>query len=191
MTLLRAICASLIFSLPAFADKYNGTIDLFESSPNVKPFFESAYGFAVFPTVGKGAVVIGGAYGKGKVYVDDQVVGTITLRKLSVGLQMGGQAFSEIIFLKDRRAFEEFIGGTYEFDASASAVAITVGAQAQTGTVGDTAGASAGSSTGGHVETSYNRGTAVFLHALGGLMFEAAVGGQKFKFTPLNEASDS
>ena len=82
MTLLRAICASLIFSLPAFADKYNGTIDLFESSPNVKPFFESAYGFAVFPTVGKGAVVIGGAYGKGKVYVDDQVVGTITLRKL-------------------------------------------------------------------------------------------------------------
>ena len=191
MTLLRAICASLIFSLPAFADNFNGTIDLFESSPNVKPFFENAYGFAVFPTVGKGAIGIGGAYGKGKVYVDDRVVGTITLRKLSVGLQMGGQAFSEIIFLKDRRAFEEFTGGTYEFDASASAVAITAGAQAQTGTVGDTAGASAGPSTGGHVETSYNRGTAVFVHALGGLMFEAAVGGQKFKFTPLNEASDS
>tara|TARA_B100000530_G_scaffold327552_1_gene267463 strand:- start:198 stop:773 length:576 start_codon:yes stop_codon:yes gene_type:complete len=190
MTLLRAIFASLMFSLSAFADNFNGTIDLFESSPNVKPFFESAYGYAVFPTVRKGALGIGGAYGKGKVYVDDQVIGMVTLRKLSFGLQVGGQAFSEIVFLKDRRAFEEFTEGTYEFEASASAVAITAGAQAQMGTMGDTAGASTGPSTGEHAETSYNRGTAVFVHTLGGLMFEAAVGRQKFKFTPLSEESD-
>tara|TARA_A100001037_G_C14829981_1_gene491647 strand:+ start:108 stop:683 length:576 start_codon:yes stop_codon:yes gene_type:complete len=191
MTLLRAICTSFIFSLPVFADNFNGTIDLFEASPSVKPFFESAYGYAVFPTVRKGAVGIGGAYGKGKVYVDDQVTGKITLRKLSFGVQMGGQVFSEIIFLKDRRAFEEFTGGTYEFDASASAVVITAGAQAQMGTIGDTAGTSTGPSAGEYAETSYNRGTAVFVHTLGGLMFEAAVGGQKFKFTPLSEESDS
>jgi lipid-binding SYLF domain-containing protein len=185
MNLCRALLVSLIFAIPAYGDSFNSTIDLFEASPSVKPFFENAYGYAVFATVGKGAIGIGGAYGKGQVYVDHKIVGTITLRKLSVGFQLGGQAFSEIIFLKDERAFNEFTGNTYEFDASASAVAITAGAQAQTGTVGDTAGASAGPSTGTHAATSYNRGTAVFVHALGGLMFEAAVGGQKFKYTPV------
>ena len=98
---------------------------------------------------------------------------------------MGAQLFSEIIFLQDERAFDEFTQGTYEFSANASAVAIIAGVQAQTGTVGDTAGASRGASLGGHLETSYNRGTAVFIHPLGGLMFEVAVAGQKFKFQPL------
>lgn len=184
MILCRSLLVSLIFALPAYGDNFNSTIDLFEASPNVKSFFENAYGYAVFPAVGKGAIGIGGAYGKGQVYIDHKIVGTITLRKISVGFQVGGQAFSEIIFLKDKRAFNEFTGGTYEFDVSASAIAIRAGAQAQTGTVGDTAGASVGQSTGTHAETSYNRGTAVFVHALGGLMFEAAVGGQKFKYTP-------
>ena len=169
----------------AIADPYNSTIDLFESSPNVKPFFEKSYAFAVFPTISQGGFGIGGAFGEGKVYVDNHLVGEITLSKMSFGFQMGAQLFSEIIFLQDERAFDEFTQGTYEFSANASAVAIIAGVQAQTGTVGDTAGASRGASLGGHLETSYNRGTAVFIHPLGGLMFEVAIAGQKFKFQPL------
>lgn len=177
----------LIAPLPALGDPYNSAIDLFESSPNVKPFFDNSYAFAVFPSVRQGGFGIGGAYGKGKIYVDDAETGEITLRKFSLGLQVGGQIFSEIIFLQDKRAFDEFTQGTYEFSANASAVAITAGVQAQTGTVGDTAGASRGRSLGGHRETNYNRGTAVFVHALGGLMFEVAVGGQKFRFQSLGQ----
>ena len=99
-----------------------------------------------------------------------------------LGLQAGGQAFSEIIFLEDKRAYDEFTAGTYEFDAAASAVVITAGAQARTGTAGTTAGASAGPATATHMQTTYKKGMAVFVHALGGLMYEAAVGGQKFSF---------
>ncbi|MDA1301415.1 MAG: hypothetical protein O2868_15200, partial [Proteobacteria bacterium] len=131
-------------ALPARADSFAGTIDLFESSFAVKPFFKDAYAFAVFPTVGKGGFVVGGAYGKGKVYVNDRVTGTVTLAKLTVGFQMGGQAFSEIIFLKDKRAYDEFTAGTFELDATASAVVITAGASAQAGTSGNSAGAAVG-----------------------------------------------
>ncbi len=183
---LYILCIFLITPVFAAADPYNSTIDLFESSPNVKPFFEESYAFAVFPSISQGGFGLGGAYGEGKVYVDNRVVGAITLSEMSFGFQIGGQIFSEIIFLQDERAFDEFTQGTYEFSADASAVAIAVGVQAQTGTVGDTAGASRGASLGGHLETNYNRGTAIFIHSLGGLMLEVAVAGQKFKFQPLD-----
>ncbi len=183
---LYILCLFLITPVFAAADPYNSTIDLFESSPNVKPFFEESYAFAVFPSISQGGFGLGGAYGEGKVYVDNRVVGAITLSEMSFGVQIGGQIFSEIIFLQDERAFDEFTQGTYEFSADASAVAIAVGVQAQTGTVGDTAGASRGASLGGHLETNYNRGTAIFIHSLGGLMLEVAVAGQKFKFQPLD-----
>jgi lipid-binding SYLF domain-containing protein len=172
-------------ALPARADSFAGTIDLFESSFAVKPFFKDAYAFAVFPTVGKGGFVVGGAYGKGKVYVNDRVTGTVTLAKLTVGFQMGGQAFSEIIFLKDKRAYDEFTAGTFELDATASAVVITAGASAQAGTSGNSAGAAVGPATGTYMETTYTKGMAIFGHPLGGLMYEAAIGGQKFTFTPV------
>ena len=182
---LSILCLSLITPVFVVADPYDSTIDLFESSPNVKPFFEESYAFAVFPSISQGGFGLGGAYGEGKVYVDNRVVGTISLSEISFGFQMGGQIFSEIIFLQDERAFDEFTQGTYEFSADATAVAIAAGIQAQTGTVGDTAGASRGASLGGHLETTYNRGTAIFIHSLGGLMFEVAVAGQKFKFQSL------
>lgn len=172
-------------SSPAQSDSDSTTIDVFKKSPAVQPFFESAYGYAVFPTIGKGGFGIGGAYGKGRVYREEKVTGTASLVKVSVGFQWGGQAFSEIIFFEDKRAYEEFTGGNFEFDASASAVAITAGVEAKAGTEGATAGASAGPATGVQAKTKYNKGMAVFLHAKGGLMYEAAIGGQKFKFTPV------
>jgi lipid-binding SYLF domain-containing protein len=168
----------------ALADSHADTIAVFKQSPAVKPFFESAYAYAVFPTVGKGGIIVGAAYGKGKMYRGGTPTGTVTLSKMTLGFQLGGQAFSEIIFFEDHRAYQEFTDGSIEFDANASAVAITAGAQAQAGSMGTTAGASAGPATGTQAGTSYRKGMAVFVHAKGGLMFEAAIGGQEFTFEP-------
>jgi lipid-binding SYLF domain-containing protein len=168
----------------AFADSYSNTINVFKKSDATKPFFKNCYGYAVFPTVGKGGIGIGGAYGEGQVYKKGKMVGTVTLAKLSIGFQLGGQVFSEIIFFQDKRAYTEFINGNFEFDASASAVIITAGIQAKAGTEGVTAGASAGPATGEHADINYSKGMAVFVHTKGGLMYEASIGGQKFSFTP-------
>ena len=174
----------LVSSFPnlAHADNYSDTIHVFKKSPAVQPFFKGAYGYAVFPTVGKGGIGIGGAYGKGQVYRGGKVTGTAKLFKGTIGFQLGGQAFKEIIFFEDKRAYDDFTSGEFEFDATASAVAITAGAQAKAGTEGATAGSSAGSGTGKQAKTNYRKGMAVFVHTTGGLMYEAAIGGQKFSF---------
>jgi lipid-binding SYLF domain-containing protein len=173
---------AVLMASPALADKYADTIAVYKKSDAVQPFFKSAYGYAVFPTIGKGGLGIGGAYGKGQVYQGGKVTGEASLVKLSIGWQAGGQAFSQMIFFEDKRAYDEFTGGEFEFDASASAVAITAGAQAKAGTGGATAGASAGPATGKQAKASYHKGMAVFVHTKGGLMYEAAIGGQKFSF---------
>ncbi len=173
------------FMSQAFADEYSQTISIFKNSEAVQPFFDNSFGYAVFPTVGKGGLVLGGAYGKGQVYKQKKLTGKITLSKISIGFQLGGQAFSEIIFLQDQRAYDEFTRGSFEFDATASAVAVTAGAQAAAGSQGATAGASAGPATGVQADINYTKGMAVFVHTKGGLMYEAAIGGQKFEFTPL------
>lgn len=173
-----------VFSAPTLvmADKFTNTIEVFKKSEATQPFFKSAYGFAVFPTVGKAGIGIGGAYGKGQVYREGKVTGETSLMKATIGLQLGGQAFSEIIFFEDERAYTDYTNGNFEFDASASAVAITVGMQAKAGTEGTSAGASAGPATGAQAKTSYRKGMAVFIHTKGGLMYEASIGGQKFSF---------
>ena len=183
--LLITVMVALSLSTPAFADKFTDTVDIFKKSEAVQPFFKSAYGYAVFPTVGKAGIGIGGAYGKGRVYLGGKVTGEAKLFKATIGFQLGGQAFSEIIFFKDKRAYDEFTSGSFEFDAAASAVAITAGVQAKAGTEGATAGASAGRATGKQAKVSYHKGMVVFVHTKGGLMYEAAIGGQKFSFTAM------
>jgi lipid-binding SYLF domain-containing protein len=177
-----AVALTLTLSNTALADKYTETLNIFKKSDVVRPFFKSAYGYAIFPTVGKAGVGIGGAYGKGKVYRGGKYTGEAKLFKATIGFQFGGQAFREIIFFKDKRAYNEFTSGSFEFDASASAVAITAGAQARAGTEGASAGASTGSSGGKQAKTKYHKGMIVFVHTIGGLMYEAAIGGQKFSF---------
>jgi lipid-binding SYLF domain-containing protein len=176
----------LIFTISSAsaADDYSSTINVYKQSPQVQPYFKNAYGYAVFPTVGKGGLGIGGAYGKGQVYRGGKATGTTKLMKISIGFQAGGQAFSQIIFFQDKRAYDEFTSGEFAFDAQASAVAITAGAQAQAGSTGATAGASAGPKTGTHAQASYYKGMAIFVHTKGGLMYEAAIAGQKFSFEP-------
>jgi len=166
------------------ADSYSDTIEVFKKASAVQPFFQKAYGYAVFPTIGKGGFGIGGAFGTGQVYQGGKVTGTSSLVKVSIGFQAGGQAFSEMIFFEDKRAYDEFTSGEFAFDATASAVAITVGAQAEAGTTGASAGASVGPETGKQAPAKYTKGMAVFIHAKGGLMYEASVGGQKFDFKP-------
>jgi lipid-binding SYLF domain-containing protein len=178
---------SLIFgiinvSIVANAENYSSTITVFRHSPVVAKFFKNSYGYAVFPTIGKGAYVIGGSYGEGQVYKHGKVTGKSTVIEGSIGFQAGGEAFSQIIFFKDKRAYDTFTSGSFEFDASAQAVAITAGTEMQVGTTGATAGATAGPRSGVHAETSYVNGMATFIHAKGGLMLGVSIGGQKFTF---------
>ena len=177
---------ALSYTGAALANDYSKTISLFKRSDVVQPFFSNSYGYAVFPVVGKGGLLVGGSYGKGEVFQGGKVTGNSSMIQLSVGWQLGGQAFSEIIFFQDKRAYDEFTGGQFTFDAQASAVAITAGAQAQAGEKGVSAGASAVPGEGGvQAKTGYRNGMAVFVHVKGGLMYEAAIGGQKFSFAPV------
>ena len=173
----------LALSTPAQADKYANTISVYKKSEVVQPFFKNSYGYAVFPTIGKGGIGIGGSYGQGQVYRGGKVTGETSLVKASIGFQLGGQAFSQMIFFEDKRAYDEFTGGNFEFDASMSAVAITAGVQAKAGTEGGTGSATAGPATGAQAQgASYHKGMVVFVHTKGGLMYEASIGGQKFSF---------
>jgi lipid-binding SYLF domain-containing protein len=178
------VCVSTV-ARAAEVEDYSSTINVYRESPAVAKFFKNSYGYAVFPTVGKAGFIVGGSYGNGQVYRGGKVTGTSTVVEGSIGIQFGGEAFSQIIFFQDKRAYDEFTSGSFEFDASAQAVAVTAGAQAQAGSTGVSAGASTGPRTGVQAETNYVKGMAIFVHAKGGLMFEASVGGQKFTFTPL------
>jgi len=168
----------------AWADKYSDTIEVFEGAVT-GDFFESSYGYAVFPKIGKGGIGIGGAHGKGRVYVGGAHVGDTKMTQLSIGLQLGGQAFSQIIFFQDKRAFDEFSSGNFEFGAQAQAVALTAGASAAATTTGSAAGASGGQHDASAVGE-YYKGMAIFTVAKGGLMYEASVSGQKFSYDSAN-----
>jgi lipid-binding SYLF domain-containing protein len=176
--------ASPVLAAAEVAD-FSGTINVFKDSPAVAKFFENSYGYAVFPTIGKAGFIVGGSYGKGQVYRDGKVTGKTSVVEGSIGFQIGGEAFSQIIFFQDKRAYDEFTSGNFEFGATAQAVVITAGAQAKAGTTGTSAGASAGPKTGVQAETEYVKGMATFVHSKGGLMYEASIGGQKFTFEPL------
>jgi lipid-binding SYLF domain-containing protein len=184
LVLLVTLMVTLV-AVPAQADRFSQAISVFNKSEAVQPFFQNAYGYAVFPLIGKGGFVIGGAYGTGQVYRDGRITGTTSLIKATIGFQLGGQAFSEIIFFQDKRAYNEFISGNFEFDAAASFVVVTAGVQARAGTEGVSASATAGPKTGTQAIIRYQKGLAVFIHAKGGLMYEVAIGGQKFSFQAL------
>ena len=137
---------------------------MINTSPKLQIFKDKAYGYAVYPKVTKAGVGIGGAAGRGVVYKGGAIVGSSKLKQASVGLQLGGQQYSEVIFFKDQEAFDNFANGNLKFDAQASAVALDEGAS---------------------IDAAYNDGVAVFTQIIGGLMAEASVGGQHFTFDPI------
>jgi lipid-binding SYLF domain-containing protein len=173
----------LIAGMAHAAGKYADTISLFKNAGESSSFFSNSYAYAVFPTVGEAGFVVGGALGKGHVYVHGHLVGDTTMGQVSVGFQGGGKAYSQIIFFEDKRALDEFESGTFEFTAGASAVAITAGASASAGTSGASAGASGGEKN-ARATGVYEKGMAVFTIAKGGLMYAATIAGQKFSYTP-------
>ena len=183
---MSIVTALLLLGFPlssAWADEYSDTISIFKNAGESGSFFGKAYGYAVFPTVGKGSVGIGGAYGKGRVYEKGKYIGDTSLTQVSVGLQLGGQAYSEIIFFEDQRALKEFTSGNFGFGADASAVAITAAAGAKASTTGTSAGISGGKKDAATVG-GYQKGMATFTVAKGGLMYEASINGQKFGYKP-------
>jgi lipid-binding SYLF domain-containing protein len=173
--------ALLLAAAVAHAGSYSDTIKLFKNAGESAIFFDHCYAYAVFPTIGEGGLVVGGARGKGHVYVHDRIVGDTTMTQLSVGFQAGGQAYSEVIFFQDKRDLDEFESGKFEFSAGASAVAITASASASVGTDRMSSQAS-GAATNATTNGDYQTGMAVFTIAKGGLMYAAAIAGQKFTY---------
>ena len=167
----------------AQATTYPEAVSLFRNAGASGAYFSRSYAYAVFPSVGAGAIGVGGAFGKGHVYVHGRYVGDAKMAQLSVGFQAGGKAYSEIIFFEDKRSLDEFESGSFAFGADASVVAITAGANADAATNGTSTGASAGERD-ATTRGGYNNGMAVFTIAKGGLMAAAAVAGQKFSYEP-------
>jgi lipid-binding SYLF domain-containing protein len=184
--LMRALALMplLIVSMgAAHAASYSDTIAVFKNAGASGTFFANSYAYAVFPTVGSGALGVGGAYGKGRVYVHGVYTGNAKLGQVSVGFQAGGKAYSQIIFFEDKRALDEFESGNFEFGADASVVAVTAGANAGAATNGANSGVSAGQND-ATTHGVYQKGMAVFTVAKGGLMFSASIAGQKFSYSP-------
>jgi lipid-binding SYLF domain-containing protein len=188
----RFIKSILLFSFlslttqSVLADPYVETVQSFKLAGESTEFFNTAYGYTVFPTIGKGAIGIGGAHGKGRVFARGVPIGNVTMTQLTLGFALGGQAYSQIIFFEDERAMNEFTSGHFEFSAQATAVAITAGVSAEANTGGGmAAGASGGRNDANIRQWGYRKGMAIFTIARGGLMYEASLGGQKFSFTPL------
>lgn len=181
-----AMIAVLSLSLAnvAMADNYTDTVQLFKDAGESATFFKNCYGYAIFPTIGKGGFVVGGAHGKGRVFEKGKYIGDTTVTQLSVGFQAGGQAYSQVIFFEDKRSLEEFTNGSFEFEAGVSAVAITAAAGGTAGTSGASAGASGGKKDATTVGSHYYKGMAVFTIVKGGAMYQATVAGQKFTFEP-------
>ena len=173
-----ALCA-----VTAWASSYSDTIALFKNAGESAAFFGNSYGYAVFPTIGKGGLVVGGAHGRGHVYEHGHYVGDTSMTQVSVGFQAGGQAYSQIIFFQNKDAFDSFTNGNFEFGADVNAVAITAAAGGSVGTTGASGSASGGmkdAKTAGN----YYKGMAVFTIVKGGAMYQAVVAGQKFGYKP-------
>jgi lipid-binding SYLF domain-containing protein len=122
--------------------KYADAFKKFSETPQIAAMLAESYGYALFPTVGKGGFLVGGAFGNGRVYVGGRHVGNASLGQVTVGLQLGGAAFSEIVLFKNKDAFDEFTSGKFAFGAEASAVAVTAGAHAKATTTGSSTSAS-------------------------------------------------
>src|SRR5258708_4932861 len=176
------LAVAMMAAAVAVASDYSETIDLFKHAGQSAAFFDKSYGYAVFPTIGKGGLIVGAAHGNGHVYEHGKYIGNTSVTQVSVGFQAGGQAYSQIIFFEDKRALDEFTNGNFEFEAGVSAVAITAAAGGTAGTSGASAGASGGKKNATNVGSAYYKGMAAFTLAKGGAMVQATVAGEEIYF---------
>jgi len=178
-TVLLALFANSLHAA-ASMQKCQEAMAKFKELGNVKEMLGQSYGYAVLPTIGKGGMGVGGAGGSGCVFAGGKHTGNVSMGQVTIGWQLGGQAYSELILFKNADTYKEFTQGNFEFGADATAVALTYGAAAGASTQG--ASASAGDTKG---KGAWKRGMAIFTLAKGGLMYEASIGGQKYNFKPL------
>jgi len=172
-------CVPSVFADAAQDDKE--AIEKFLRSEEVKKIHDSAYGYAVFPTIGKGGFGIGAAHGKGRVYAAGKKIGDVSMTQISFGFQAGGQIYRQVIYFQDSRALKDFTAGEFEFSAQAEAIAITSSAGVSAGTEGTSASANEN-----QAKASYRKGILVFTMGKGGLMYQAALGGQKYDYKASN-----
>ncbi len=177
LAMAALVCAS------AVADDFDDTTALFKNAGQSAGFFKNSYGYAVFPNIAKGGLGVGAAHGKGRVYQQGKYVGDTSMTQVSIGLQAGGQAYSQIVFMEDKRSFDEFTSGNFGFDATVGAVAITASASANASTQGGGTSTSGGKND-ATTQGKYHKGMAVFTIVKGGAMYEASVAGQKFSYKP-------
>ena len=173
VSLLVSACASPGSGSPAqrtmLWQESEATVARFKArDPSMQRFFDTSAGYAVFPSVGKGGLWVGGAHGQGTVFEGGALVGHASLTQVTVGLQAGAQAYREIIFFETPEALARFKRSNYEVAAQVGGVVVTVGAS---------------------TTAQYQNGVAIFTMPQGGLMYEASVGGQKFSFRPLTAAA--
>jgi lipid-binding SYLF domain-containing protein len=180
--IFRTMVALVLGSGVAYADQYDDTIDLFKHAGESALFFKDCYAYAVFPTIGAGGLIVGGARGVGQVYVHDRLTGDAVMTQLTIGFQAGGKAYSEIVFFQDKQYLDQFESGKFEFAVGASAVAITAAASASVGTDRASSEASRGARD-ATTNGDYQTGMAVFTIAKGGFMFAADIAGEKFAYT--------
>lgn len=143
--------------------------EFIKTDPLMKALFDNSYGYVIFPNIGKGAIGIGGAAGNGIVFEKGEMVGAAKMKQLSVGFQLGGQGYRQVIFFENEAALQRFKENNFEFAAQASAVAVTQGASAN---------------------IKYRDGVMVFSQQKGGLMYEASIGGQKFDYASFSEQEE-
>lgn len=174
-TLISILTIILITATTILAQKYdveesNKTMAEFKKKdPEIEKFFNNSYGYAVLYSVGKGAIGVGGAGGKGTVFEKGTPIGDVRMTQVTVGFALGGQKYAEVVFLEKEDDFDHFVNKNFEFAAQASAVALSSGASA---------------------DADYRNGVLVFTMAIGGLMYEASIGGQKFKVTLYEEGEE-
>lgn len=178
------ILALILFSpcSQVFADEYSETKKIFMDA-GISDMFKTAYGYALFPTIGKAGFVIGGAYGEGRVYEQGAYIGDTSMAQATIGFQLGAAGYSQVVFFQDERALSRFTGGSFEFGAEAQATVLTAAAGASANTSGSSATASGGMNNAAIGSSGYYKGMATFAVTKGGLMYEASIGGQKFDFT--------
>ncbi|MDT8438458.1 MAG: YSC84-related protein [Wenzhouxiangellaceae bacterium] len=180
IALLLALWMNSALAAPSVRD-CQATVAKFKDLGNVSELMQQAYGYAVLPTIGKGGIGIGGAAGRGCVFAGGEHSGNVGMGQITIGFQLGGQAYSQLILFRSVDIYEEFTRGNFEFGADATAVALTYGASATANTQG--ASVSAGDTQGVGM---WKRGMAIFTLAKGGLMYEARIGGQKYDFKPID-----
>ena len=182
--MLKILLTSLVLMTSLYAQSYNTSLKNFKAAKELKRYFNTAYAYAIYPNIGKGGLILGLSFGKGRIYEKGAYVGNSSMTSLSLGAQLGGQAYSKLIFFRNKEALERFKQGSMEYDAEVNAMAATAGAIVKSSTIGATISASTNAVNRKELKPSYYNDIAIVVQPVGGLMFEASGGFENYSYSP-------